>query len=141
MNLLLRWKKKQFIHKVNKKQQNILTFNQTVAIKVCIVTYYYTFKLALWMLPQQQVLLFEMFTVIFIDNICFRCLVPIVIYINTKRMFPELWYQKSNIKRTIFYMTELEKVPRRPNIFIQSETTGQQYKRKKRKFVYVKPAV
>ena len=141
MNHLLRWKKKQFVQKVKKKQQNILTFNQTVAIKVCLVTYHYTVKLALWILPQQQVLLFEMFTVIFIDNICFQCLVPIVIYINTKRMFPELWFQKSNIKKTTFYMTELGKVPRLPNTFIQSETTGKQYKRKKGNVVFVKPAV
>ena len=64
--------------------------------------------------------------------------VPVALLFNTRKIFPELYSQKSP-ERAKFYMTEQKKVPRKLISSIQSET-GSRVERKKRNFIYVRPA-
>ena len=77
------WKQNQFQQKINKKQQNVVTLKQTVAIRVWLTIDYFVVDLLVWALPQDKVLLFEMLKLIVVDCICYRFLGkgPFTIYI------------------------------------------------------------
>ena len=134
------WKKKQFLNRVKKRQNNLLTLNQTVALSVWLTLDYILVECCVWIIPQEKILLFEMLKLIIIDNICYRFLVPLVLLFNSKKIFPELWSRTLEGKSS-FYMTEREKIPRRPNTFIETETIENELNRKKGTFIYVKSAV
>ena len=108
------WKKKHFKHKVVKRQRNLLTLNQIFCIKVLLTIDYIAVECLLSILPRERILIFEMLKLIIVDNICYRFLVPLVLLVNTKKIFPELW-SRASVRRTKFYMTETRKIPRPPN--------------------------
>ena len=68
------WKKKDFQNKVNKKRQNVLTINQTVALSVLVPAEILAAEMIKSVIPQDKVLLFEMLRLIFINNLCYRFL-------------------------------------------------------------------
>ena len=114
------WKKKQFSHKVNRRQNNLLTLNQTVALSVVVTLDYIIVECCVWILPQEKLLQFEMLKLILVDNLCYRFLTPLVLLLNTRKIFPELWSGRV-LGTTGFYMTERVKIPRQPNTFMDTE--------------------
>ena len=68
------WKQNQFQQKIIKRQQNVITLKQTVAIRVWLTIDYFVVDLLVWALPQDKVLLFEMLKLIVVDSICYRFL-------------------------------------------------------------------
>ena len=132
------WRKEQLSHKVNKRQSNLLTLNQTVALSVVVTLDYFIFECCIWILPEENVLLFEMLKLILIDNLCYRFLVPLLLLLNTRKIFPELW--TGTVQGTTgFYMTERVKIPRRPDTLTHTDTVDNQLNRKGI-FIYIKSA-
>ena len=113
------WKIKKDQHEVNKKQQNLLTLNQTVGINIWLTMDLISTDFLFWLLPGENVMVLEMVKIIIVDNICYRFLVPLLLLLNTKKMFPELWSDMT-VKRREFYLTDQRILPRRPSI-IQPE--------------------
>ena len=68
------WKQNQFQQKIIKRQQNVITLKQTVAIRVWLTIDYIVVDLLIWALPRDKVLLFEMLKLVVVDNICYRFL-------------------------------------------------------------------
>ena len=128
------WKKEQLSHKVNKTHYNLLTLNQTVALSLVVTLDYFIVECCVWTLPEEKVLLFEMLKLILVDNLCYRFLVPLVLLLNTRKIFPELWTGTVQ-GSTGFYMTEGVKIPRR-----DTETGENQLNGQKGTFIFVKPA-
>ena len=115
------WKKEQFSHKVNRRQNNLLTLNQTVVLSVVVTLDYIIVECCVWILPQEKLLQFEMMKLIIIENLCYRFLMPLALLFNTRKIFPELWSGRRREETTGFYMTERVKIPRPPNIFMETE--------------------
>ena len=68
------WRQNQFQQQIIKRQQNVVTLKQTVAIRIWLTIDYIIVNLLVWALPRDKVLLFEMLKLIVVDNICYRFL-------------------------------------------------------------------
>ena len=133
------WKKKQFQDRVIKRQNNLLTLNQTVAVSAWLLLDYIIGEFSDLIIPQEKLILFEMLKLIFVDNLCYGFFVPLALLLNSRKIFPELWSGKVQAKSE-FYMTEREKIPRQPTS-VYTETVENQLNRKKGKFSYIESAV
>lgn len=131
------WKKKHFQQGVNSRQQNLLNLNQTVAIRVWLAIEIFSIKIIRWFLPQEKVLVFEMIKIIIVDNICYRFLAPLLLLLNTKKEFTELW-SNSPVKRTGFYLSEQIKLPRRQTTTPRIRQENEFNREYGTKFIYVK---
>ena len=107
------WTKQQIKHQTIKTRNNILSLNQTVAVRVWLLADFFSFQLILNMIPPERMVQFEMMKII-VDNICYRFLLPLILLISTKNNFPELWTDGPMRKRRDFYQTEMKIIPRRP---------------------------
>ena len=132
------WKKTGL--KVASYQRNLLTLNQTVAIRVWLTLDFYLVQLILIIIPTEKILLFEMVKQILVDNICYRFLIPLILILTTKKNLPQLWTEKSG-QRKRFYMTEQQrKLPREATNHL--ENPNKEFNRKflnheRGKFIYV----
>ena len=132
------WKKTRL--KVASYQRNLLTLNQTVAIRVWLTLDFYLVQLILMIIPEEKILLFEMVKQILVDNICYRFLIPLILILTTKKNLPQLWTEKSG-QRKRFYMTEQQrKLPREATNHL--ENPNKEFNRKflnheRGKFIYV----
>ena len=115
------WSKQQFAQ-TSRTRNNVLSLNQTVAIKVWLHADLYCFQLVLNMIPPEKMVQFEMMKIV-VDNICYRFLLPLILLISTKNNFPELWTDGPMRKRRDFYQTEMEIIPRRPEPMEDGEPT------------------
>ena len=95
--------------------------NQTVALRVWILADYCAAQIILMAIPQDKVVVFEMYKLIFVDNILYRFLVPIIFIFYTKKTLPELWSDKS-LKKVDFYLSRQIIAPRRPSYSLESST-------------------
>ena len=133
------WKKNRL--QVPKYQRNLLSLNQTVAIRTWLTLDFYLVQLILMIIPEEKILLFEMVKLIIVDNICYRFLIPLLLIFTTKKNLPQLWSVKSGPRET-FYMTEQQrKVPREATNHVENynkELSKIFLNNKKGKFIYVK---
>ena len=134
------WKKTRL--KVPKYQRNLLTLNQTVAIRVWLTLDFYLVQLILMIIPEEKILMFEMVKVIIVDNICYRFLIPLGLIFTTKKSLPQLWSEKSGQSKT-FYMTEQQrKLPREATNHLENPPNKELntifLNIEKGKFIYVK---
>ena len=106
------WKKK-YYNRLTRIKRNVINLNQTVALRVWILADYCAAQIILMAIPQDKVVVFEMYKLIFVDNILYRFLVPFIFIFYTKKTLPELWSDKS-LKKVDFYLSRQIIVPRRP---------------------------
>ena len=108
------WTKQQIKHQTIKTRNNILSLNQTVAVRVWLLADFFSFQLILNLIAPEKVVQFEMVKIIVVDNICYRFLLPLTLLLSTKNNFPELWTEGPIKRRRDFYQTEMRIIPRRP---------------------------
>ena len=126
------WTKQQIKHQTIKTRNNILSLNQTVAVRVWLLADFFSFQLILNMIPPERMVQFEMMKIIVVDNICYRFLLPLILLFSTKNNFPELWTERPMRTRRDFYQSEMRIIPRRP------EKNEFKTRRSLAKYVYVK---
>lgn len=98
------WKKKRlFIPARSQRQYNVMTLNQTVLLVILInldsmLTY------LLHPNSQQLFFLLELLKIIFIENIFFKCLIPVYLLLSSRRHYATLWVDRKP-RRLTFFMT------------------------------------
>ena len=115
------WSKQQF-KQTSRTRNNVLSLNQTVAIRVWFHADIFCFQLIMNMIPSEKMVQFEMMKIV-VDNICYRFLLPLILLISTKNNFPELWTDGPMRKRRDFYRSEMKIIPRRPEPTENGEPT------------------
>ena len=118
----IRWTKQQFNH-TSRTQNNVLSLNQTVAIRVWLQADIFSFQLILNMIPTEKIVQFEMMKIIVVDNLCYRFLLPLILLFSTKKCFPVLWTERPLRTRRDFYQSEMRIIPRRPEPTENGEPT------------------
>ena len=108
------WTKQQIKNLTIQTRNNVLSLNQTVALRVWLLADFFSFQLILNLIAPEKVVQFEMVKIIVVDNICYRFLLPLTLLISTKNNFPELWTEGPIKRRRDFYQTEMRIIPRRP---------------------------
>ena len=108
------WTKQQINHHTIKTQNNVLSLNQTVALRVWLLVDFCSFQLILNLIAPEKMVQFEMMKIIVVDNICYRFLLPLILLFSTKSNFPVLWTEGPIRSRRDFYQTEMRIIPRRP---------------------------
>ena len=64
------WKKK-YYNRLTRIKRNVINLNQTVALRVWILADYCAAQIILMAIPQDKVVVFEMYKLIFVDNILY----------------------------------------------------------------------
>ena len=98
------WKKRRQLGRGNRKQYNVITFNQTILMVFVIMVdntlpYYFMDTL------QKFQLIVEMLRTILIETIFLKFLLPILLIINSKHHLPELWVDGCHQRTIPFSMT------------------------------------
>ena len=119
------WKKRRQVGRGQRKQYNVITFNQTILMVLVILLdntlpYYFMDTL------QHFQLIVEMFRTIFIETIFLKFLLPILLIINSKYHLPDLWVDGCHQITIPFSMTTPTFIPRP-----ETETIGKSPKHTK----------
>ena len=117
------WTKQQIKNLTIQTRNNVLSLNQTVALRVWLLADFFSFQLILNLIAPEKVVQFEMVKIIVVDNICYRFLLPLTLLLSTKNNFPELWTEGPIKRRRDFYQTEMRIIPRRPEPTENGEPT------------------
>ena len=103
------WKNRREKKKV-KMKYNIMSLNQTILILVML--YLDNAFLSYFIVDKNNfVFNMEMFRLIFIENICFRFLVPLYLIFDSKSKLPALWAENTE-RKLDFFMTSSKLWPR-----------------------------
>ena len=104
------WKKKRM--EIPKFRVNLLTLKQTVAIRVWITLDLHLVTLICMIIPEEKIMVFEMFKQIILDNLFYRFLFPLFLLFTNKKKLPQLWSERSNRRQNFFMSGQEEKLPR-----------------------------
>ena len=136
------WKKKRLFVKV--KKYNVLTFNQTLHIVIILyinnAVFDYIFQcnirtVFLYYFSSEHIFTLEMLRVIFIENICLKFIMPIILIINTRSSLRSLW-SEIPYKEINFFMSEPSYVPRsRPPLIHQLHISFTKNKFREKSFI------
>ena len=106
------WKKRKL--KIKRGQNfNVITFSQSFLILLLLYLNNVLLDFLLPALADKELLFnMEMFRVIFIENILFKFVLPILMILQSKATLPSLWIDKDCNRKQIFFMTKQNILPR-----------------------------
>ena len=96
------WKKKRMFIPV-RGQYNVITLNQTVML-VILINLDTVFSYLLTPTEQRLGFFMELLKIIFVENIFFKCLIPVYLILCCKRNYATLWVDRK-YKKLNFFMT------------------------------------
>ena len=103
----MHWTKNRLSVKIMRKfQRNLLTMNQTAFLAVIFyLNHITTVGLSSLedIIPRKYLLTFEFCRIIFVENVCLKIILPIMLISRSKSKLPALWLKNSNSVKTFYF--------------------------------------
>ena len=103
----MHWTKNRLSVKIMRKfQRNLLTMNQTAFLAVIFyLNHIITVGLSSLedIIPRKYLLTFEFCRIIFVENVCLKIILPIMLISRSKSKLPALWLKNSNSVKTFYF--------------------------------------